>query len=168
MNTGLAVVLMGVSGCGKTTVGRLLAAELGCAFIEGDDFHSQAEVAKMSAGIPLEDEDRRPWLALLADEIAAATAAGRRIVLACSALKAAYRDILARGSPSVVFVHLSGPQELIAARIARREGHFFPPALLASQYAILEPPGELEVSIDAAPGAIVAAIVRLLRGRGLA
>ncbi len=172
MDKGLAIVLMGVAGCGKTTVGRLLAAELGCGFVEGDDFHSAAEVAKMSAGVPLDDSDRQPWLEQLAGVIAAATDAGRTIVLACSALKASYRRVLAGGGSvdrRIVFVHLAGPQELVAARLAARKGHFFPRGLLASQYADLEPlpPGEMTVSIAGTPQAITARIVELLGRRGL-
>lgn len=135
------IVVMGVSGCGKSTTGAALAARLGWDLIEGDSFHPPANVAKMKAGHPLDDEDRRPWLEALAAEIAAHDAAGRHAVLCCSALRRSYRDILRRGAPGVWFVHVHGPRELLAERLGAREGHFFPPALLQSQLETLEPLG---------------------------
>jgi carbohydrate kinase (thermoresistant glucokinase family) len=132
------LVVMGVAGCGKTTVAERLAAELGWAFAEGDAYHPPANVAKMSAGLPLDDDDRGPWLEALAGWIAAREAKGRSSIVACSALRRAYRDILRGGAPLVRFVHLHGDFDLLAARIGAREGHFFPPELLASQFEALE------------------------------
>ena len=135
------VVVMGVSGSGKTTVGEALAAELGWRFVEGDSFHPAANVAKMSAGIPLDDADRRPWLEALAAEIARDEAAGRSSVVGCSSLKRAYRDILRTGSPRVRFLHVHGDRAVLAERVSHRPGHFFPATLLDSQLATLEPLG---------------------------
>jgi len=155
------LVVMGVSGSGKTTVGSLLAGRLGWPYAEADDFHSEANVAKMAAGRPLTDEDRRPWLAAIAawlDDRIARHGAG---VVTCSALKRAYRDVLRR--PEVGFVYLEGSQELIARRLAARHGHFFRAEMLASQFADLEPPAPDEaavtVPIGGAPDAIVQAIL---------
>lgn len=130
---------MGVSGCGKTAVGQALAAELGWPFFDGDDFHPPANVAKMTAGTPLTDADRWPWLDRLAAEMAAVNTRGGDAVLACSALKQAYRDRLA-GAGDVRFVHLAGDPETIAARLASRAHRYMPSTLLASQLATLEPP----------------------------
>ncbi len=147
------VVVMGVAGCGKTTVAELLARRLGCDLAEADAFHSQANVAKMSAGIALTDEDRWPWLADIAAWIGREAAAGRAAVVTCSALKRAYRDVLRRASPGVVFLHLTGSKALLAARISARKGHFMPPSLLDSQLATLEPlgPEEPGVTVDVTP-----------------
>lgn len=139
------LVLMGVSGSGKSTVGRLLSAELGWDFAEGDRMHPPANVRKMAAGHPLDDEDRWPWLARVAGWVHAHTAQGRPGIVACSALKRRYRDVL-RGD-RVVFVYLAGTKEQIARRVAARHGHFMPPALLNSQFADLEPPGGDEEAI---------------------
>jgi gluconokinase len=130
------VVVMGVAGTGKTTIGPMLAKRLGVPYAEGDDFHPEANVAKMSAGVPLTDDDRRPWL----DAIGAWTLqrAGRGGVVSCSALARSYRDRLRGWAPDLVFVHLTGDRELIGARMARRSGHFMPTALLDSQYAALQ------------------------------
>lgn len=149
------VVVMGVAGSGKSTVAARLAARLGCELAEADAFHSPANVAKMSAGIPLDDEDRRPWLAEIAAWIRERDQAGRSAVVACSALKRAYRDVLRAASPHVVFVHLAAAPELAAARVQGRAGHFMPESLVASQYAALEPlePDERGVTV-AAGGAI--------------
>ena len=138
----MIVVMMGVSGCGKTSVGRALAAALGWPFIEGDDYHPPDNVAKMAAGVPLDDADRWPWLDRLADEIGAIAARGDGAVLACSALKQSYRDrLVARAPPGAVrFVHLTGDFESIAARLAKRHHRYMPASLLASQFATLEPP----------------------------
>jgi gluconokinase len=133
------VVVMGVSGSGKTTVGEALAVALGWRFVEGDAFHPPANVAKMSAGIPLDDADREPWLRALAAEIARDEAAGRSSVIGCSSLKRAYRDILRSGAPRVRFLHVHGDTEILAERVSHRPGHFFPAALLESQLAALEP-----------------------------
>ncbi len=131
------IVVMGVSGCGKSTVGAALAARLGLPFIEGDGLHAPASVAKMAAGLPLEDADRWPWL----DRIGAALAAPPGgAVASCSALRRAYRDRLRAAVPGLAFLHLAGDRTTIAARVAARPGHFMPPALIDSQFATLEPP----------------------------
>lgn len=154
-----ALVVMGVSGSGKSTIADKLAASLGWTYEDGDRFHPPANVAKMSAGHPLTDEDRWPWLQAIADEIDRVCAAGERAVIACSALKRAYRDILVHGRNDVRIVFLKGTQELIANRLAARKGHFMPPGLLDSQFKTLEPPGMEErpvtVSIDASVETIV-------------
>jgi carbohydrate kinase (thermoresistant glucokinase family) len=135
------LVLMGVSGCGKTTVAELVARAHGVAFQEGDALHPPANVAKMSAGHPLTDEDRRPWLRAIAAVIDTWLAAGQSGLVTCSALKRAYRDILIGVRQGVRLVYLRGDKSLIAERMARRRGHFMPPALLDSQFATLEEPG---------------------------
>ena len=139
------LVIMGVSGGGKSTVAGLLAGGLGWDLAEGDDMHPAANIAKMAAGHPLDDADRWPWLARVADWIGVRTAADRPGIVTCSALKRSYRDVL-RG-PSVVFVYLAGSRELIARRVAARQGHFMPAALLDSQFDALEPPGPDEQAI---------------------
>ena len=161
-----ALVVMGVSGSGKSTIADKLAARLGWDFEDGDKFHPAGNVAKMSAGHPLTDEDRWPWLQAIADEIDGVCKAGQHAVIACSALKRAYRDILVHGRDDVRIIYLRGTQELIASRLALRKGHFMPPGLLDSQFKTLEPPGECEnpvtVSIDAPVEAIVDDIVNQL------
>ncbi len=163
--------MMGVSGSGKTTIARGVAAHLGWEVIEGDSLHPPENIAKMKAGTPLTDADRRPWLQAIAREIDAVRAAGRSAVVACSALKRSYRTILIGDRPDVVLVYLQGSHELIAARIAARKGHFMPPSLLESQFADLEEPGpdERPIVLSVAPGpeAIVAAALEALRGRGI-
>jgi gluconokinase len=153
---------MGVSGCGKTAVGRLLAEQLGVEFIEGDAFHSAASVTKMAAGIPLTDADRAAWLAILSARIATAQQTGDGLVLACSALKRQYRDQLRAGDPTLCFAHLDGSPALLAQRLESRSGHFMPASLLASQLHDLEPlqADECGLRLDIAhpPGASVAAI----------
>jgi gluconokinase len=139
------LVIMGVSGCGKSTVAGLLAGRLGWDLAEGDDMHPPANIAKMSAGQPLDDADRWPWLARVAEWIHTHTTAGRPGIVTCSALKRSYRDEL--GGPSVIFVFLSGPREVIERRLAARHGHFMPLALLDSQFAALEPPSPDEDAI---------------------
>ncbi|MBM3537744.1 MAG: gluconokinase [Alphaproteobacteria bacterium] len=148
----MIVVVMGVSGVGKTTVGRTLAERLNAVFLEGDRFHPPANVAKMSAGTPLTDDDREPWLRALAAEAENAAAQGRNVVVACSALKRAYRRILTERAAKR-FVHLTGDPALIKARLDARVGHYMPPSLLPSQLAALEPPGAEEgaVVVDIAP-----------------
>jgi gluconokinase len=146
-----AWIVMGVSGCGKSDIGRRLASALGARFIEGDRFHPPENVAKMSAGVPLGDADRQGWLAALRAEIVRAGEAGEEVVLACSALKRAYRDLLRGGTQGQVrFVHLHGERALIAQRMAARSGHFMPPALLDSQLSALEPlqPDEAGITLD--------------------
>ena len=165
--TPCALVVMGVSGSGKTTIADKLAERLGWTFEDGDRFHPASNVAKMSAGHPLSDEDRWPWLRAIADEIDRVCAAGEHAVIACSALKRAYRDILVHGRDDVRIIYLKGTQELIAGRLAARKGHFMPPGLLDSQFKTLEPPDENEnpvtESIDASVEAIVDDIIRQAR-----
>jgi gluconokinase len=165
----MVIVLMGVSGSGKTTVGKLLANALGAEFAEGDAYHPPENIEKMRQGIPLKDADRWPWLKILSAEIDRWVAAGTPVVLACSALKQGYRDVLAKGRPEVRFVHLEGDKGLIRERLARRRGHYMPATLLDSQFAALEPPSDaLTVDVAGTPEAIAAAIVRALdqaRGR---
>jgi gluconokinase len=147
----MILVLMGVSGSGKTTIGKVLAGELGWTFVEGDDFHPRANVEKMHRGEPLDDNDRRPWLHALRDRIDQAAERGENVVLACSALKHDYRVYLEKHSPhSVRFVYLRGSEELIRQRLAQRHGHFMPSGLLHSQFETLEPP-EDALTIDVAP-----------------
>ena len=162
-----ALVVMGVSGSGKSTIADKLAERLRWKYEDGDRFHPASNVAKMSAGQPLTDEDRWPWLQAIADEIDRVCGAGEHAVIACSALKRAYRDILVHGRSDVRIIYLKGTQELIASRLALRKHHFMPPGLLASQFRTLEPPDASEnpvtVSIDASVETIVDDIVRQLR-----
>ena len=160
------VVVMGVSGSGKTTVGRELAASLGWRFEEGDALHPAANVEKMRHAIPLTDEDRWPWLHAIAEVIDGWRAKGEHGVLACSALKRAYRDIIIGARGDAALVYLQGSKELIAARMAARHDHFMPVALLDSQFATLEEPGADErpivVSIDQPAADIVHQVVAWL------
>jgi gluconokinase len=133
------LVMMGVSGVGKTSVAEEIVARTGWAFVEGDDLHPEANRAKMTAGTPLDDDDRWPWLRRIATWIGEQEAAGRDAVLTCSALKRSYRELLSDGHPSVWFVHLLAPRELIQNRVDNRRGHYMPPSLLGSQLATLEP-----------------------------
>lgn len=150
---------MGVSGSGKSTIGAPLAARLGLPFLDADEFHPPENVAKMAAGIPLDDDDRRPWLERLNAELRSRSAA----VLACSALKQSYRDILARDLPAPVFVFLNGGIELIRSRLATRRHRYMPASLLESQFAALEPPAEgIEVDVAQPPERCVEAIERAL------
>jgi gluconokinase len=157
---------MGVSGSGKSTIADSLAERLVWTYEDGDRFHPASNVAKMSAGQPLTDEDRWPWLQAIADEIDRVCEAGERAVIACSALKRAYRDILVHGRNDVRIIYLNGTPDLIATRLSLRKGHFMPPGLLASQFKTLEPPGGSEnpvtVSIDDSVDAIVDDIIRQL------
>lgn len=156
----LRIVVMGVSGSGKTTLGRLLATMLDARFFEADEFHAPESIAKMSAGIALTDEDRWPWLERLAEAVAAEA---RPAVVACSALKRSYRDLLRQRLGAVRFVHPHGDPKIILARMAARTDHYMPPELLKSQIATLEDPaGEplvFEVPITGVPAAIVAALL---------
>ena len=146
----MVVILMGVSGAGKTTVGRLLAAALGWTFYEGDDLHAPANVGKMSRGLPLTDEDRLPWLLALRKLIEDCLQRGENAVVTCSALKRAYREILKDGDAEVVFVYLKAAPRRIAERLERRHGHFVKENLLESQLATLEEPSPEEaLTVDA-------------------
>ncbi|MEU3276518.1 gluconokinase [Streptomyces antibioticus] len=152
MHTPHVVVVMGVAGTGKTTVGPLLAARLGVPYAEGDEFHQPANIAKMSAGTPLDDADRLPWLDAIGGWARERTGLGG--VVSCSALKRSYRDRLRAAAPGLVFLHLSGSRELIEDRMGHRRGHFMPTALLDSQFATLEPltADEAGVTVDVTDG----------------
>lgn len=157
----MVIVLMGVSGSGKTTVGRLLARKLRWAFYEGDDFHPAANKRKMSEGLALNDADRAPWLSALRDQVADSLARNENAVLSCSALGQAYRDRLAL--QGVRFAYLKGEPDLIAQRLEKRRGHFFAPQLLASQFEVLEEPrAAVVVGIGQDPEAIANEIMRQL------
>ena len=155
----MILVVMGVSGCGKSTVGQLLASRLHCRFLDGDEFHPPENVAKMAAGVPLTDADRRPWLQALNGKLQEQPNA----VLACSALKESYRQLLSQGLPEYRFVHLRGSIELIRARLAERRHRFMPASLLESQFASLEPPhGAIEIDIAQPPERCVEEILAAL------
>ena len=152
-----AIIVMGVASCGKTTIGEALAAQLGAAFIEGDQLHGEANVAKMAGGTPLTDDDRWPWLARVGEAL---QGPGGKIA-SCSALKKSYREaITVAAKRPVLFVHLHGSPDVLEKRMANRKGHFMPPTLLASQLATLEMPTENEnaitINIDQKPEAIIA------------
>jgi carbohydrate kinase (thermoresistant glucokinase family) len=157
-------VVMGVCGCGKSEIGRSLAAALHVPFLEGDAFHSSANVAKMAAGTPLDDDDRTDWLQRLQSEISAARERGEGLVLACSALKQRYRDVLRAGDPGLRFAHLTGERCLIAERMQARTAHYMPTSLLDSQLRDLEPLGadEAGIALDVslAPPAIINEILQ--------
>lgn len=158
----MVMIVMGVTGAGKTTIGRLLAEQSGWEFADADDFHPPANVEKMRRGIPLNDDDRRPWLERLHDEIAHWIAAQRNVVLACSALKRSYRQKLEVG-PQVRFVYLKGSEDLIAERLRARHGHFAGEQILAGQFADLEEPETaLTIEIASTPEQIVAQIRKKL------
>jgi gluconokinase len=158
------IIIFGVSGAGKTTVGKLLAEELGWSFYEADDFHSRHNVEKMHAGIPLTDEDRWPWLESLRNLIQTCLAKGENSVLACSALKKTYRDRL-RVSAGVQFVYLRGDFALVAEQLRHRRGHFMNPALLQSQFADLEEPQPSEKAVIVELGRKPDEIVREIRSK---
>jgi gluconokinase len=164
--TPCALVIMGVSGSGKTTIADKLAERLGWPCEDGDKYHPKSNVEKMSAGHPLTDEDRWPWLNAIADEIGRVCEAGGHVVVACSALKRTYRNVLLRGRDDVRIVFLNGTQKLIADRLLLRKDHFMPPGLLDSQFKTLEIPrpdeNAIDVSIDASVDAIVDNIIRNL------
>jgi len=158
----MIVVLMGVSGSGKSTVGAALAATLGWRWIDADDLHPPQNVAKMAAGIPLTDDDRGPWLDRIVDALRRAAAEGADVVLACSALKQRYRDRLAQAG-DVRFVHLRGDPQTIAARLTTRHHRYMPATLLESQFATLEVPAhaidvDITMSVDAQVATIIAAL----------
>ncbi|WP_045704752.1 gluconokinase [Streptomyces rubellomurinus] len=163
----LTVVVMGVSGVGKTTLARLLADRLDLPFAEADEFHPPANIAKMSAGIPLDDQDRAPWLRAIGAWLKARTEDGTGGVVTCSALKHGYRDILRAAAPEAFFLHLSGGHDLVEDRISHRTGHFMPASLLDSQYAALEPLGADErgavLDVGPSPEELVEMAVDLLR-----
>jgi gluconokinase len=146
----VTLVVMGVSGVGKSSVAAELVRRTGWEFVEGDDLHPESNRAKMASGIPLDDDDRWPWLRRVAAWIGEQETAGRSAVVTCSALKRSYRDLLLDGHPSVQFVHLLAPPELIASRVTARTNHYMPPSLLDSQLAILEPllPDEPGIRVD--------------------
>jgi gluconokinase len=146
------LVVMGVSGSGKSTVAALLASRTGCALADGDDFHTASSIARMAAGQPLDDRWRAPWLAAIASWLAECAARGECAVVSCSALTRAYRHVLRGVGPDVCMVHLAGSRDLVAQRLATRRGHFMPLELLDSQYAVLEPlgPDEPGITVDLA------------------
>jgi gluconokinase len=164
-----AIIVMGVSGAGKSTIAKALAERLNCELVEGDSLHPPGNVDKMSRGIPLGDDDRMPWLQAIAARIEVARRARRPIVVTCSALKRTYRDTLCDGRHDVGFVYLRGAKELIAARLAARKNHFMPAKLLDSQFAALQEPGADEpsimVPIEPAPDLIVESIVAMVTAR---
>jgi gluconokinase len=163
---GAVLVVMGVSGCGKTTVGRNLAQRTGWPFLDADDLHSPEAVAKMAGGVPLTDADRWPWLDRVATWIEERRASGEPGIVACSALKRAYRDHLRRADPGLVFVYLRADRQAIGDRLARRSGHFFPLVLVWAQFDDLEEPGPEEdvitVPIGQSPGTQVDTVIRAL------
>jgi gluconokinase len=164
----MVIVVMGVSGSGKTTVGTLLAARLGWPYAEADDLHSPENIAKMASGHPLTDADRRPWLEAIAGWIDSRAAAGGSGVVTCSALKRSYRDFLRGNRHTVRIVYLAGSRDVIARRLTGRQGHFFTAELLDSQFADLEPPtpdeAVISVPIDRPADQIVDAILAVLDG----
>ena len=157
-------VVMGVSGCGKSSIGTALASALGASFIEGDDFHPPANVAKMSAGSALTDDDRVQWLQNLQEQIRKARAQGGGVVLSCSALKRRYRDVLRAAEPALRFAHLNGERDVIFTRMQARVGHYMPLSLLDSQLSLLEPlqadEAGLQLDINQPPQQLVDAILK--------
>ncbi|MHA7305403.1 gluconokinase [Arthrobacter sp. TMN-49] len=164
-STAPQVVVMGVSGSGKSTIGALVADAMNLPFLDGDALHPLANIHKMAEGTPLTDEDRWPWLGIVGDELAAASAKG--MVIACSALKRRYRDVIRAKAPGTIFLHLDGTLEVLSARLEGRSGHFMPPSLLTSQLAALEPLAvdERAVVIDVSAG-ITAILVEAQAGIG--
>jgi gluconokinase len=147
----MILILMGVTGSGKTTIGSKLARELGWEFHDGDNFHSSSNIAKMKQGIPLTDEDRLPWLLAIQEFMKQCLKRGRNVIIACSALKKEYRKLLLMGEPGVQFVHLKGSIDIIRDRMEKRKGHYMNPKLVDSQFATLEEPLETEaLSFDVA------------------
>ncbi|MDN5917053.1 MAG: gluconokinase [Pseudonocardia sp.] len=159
MTATTTLIVMGVSGVGKTTVARALAERTGWPFTEGDDLHPDANRAKMAAGHPLDDDDRWPWLRRIADRIGAQEAAGASSVITCSALRRRYRDLLRDGHPSVCFVHLAADEQVLRARVEGRHHEYMPATLLDSQLAVLQPPAEDEPAVTVDASAAVEEIV---------
>lgn len=167
-NDDVVVVVMGVSGCGKSSVAKRISRATGWEFAEGDDFHSEASVAKMHAGEPLTDDDRRPWLEAIAEWISAKQSRGESAVITCSALKRGYRDRLRRGCPAVRFLHVDVPGQLLRHRLENRHGHYMPADLLASQLKSLEPleadePGTTIVGLGTEEAVLARALAALGR-----
>lgn len=164
---GAQIIVMGVSGSGKSTIGALIAGALGVPFVDGDALHPQSNVEKMAGGTPLNDDDRWPWLATVGSTLATAGKEGTGMVIACSALRRAYRDAILKNAPATRFVHLSGSREVLASRLEGRSDHFMPPSLLDSQFATLEPLADDEpgivVDIDQPVPAIVSEAVDAIR-----
>lgn len=166
MSTPAIVLVTGVAGSGKTTIGTRLAQRLGWPYFEGDDFHPPANRERMARGLPLDDSDRAPWLAALRECMDEVRAAGGRAVFSCSALREAHRERLVGGCDDVLLVHLAGDYDTIHERAMQRQGHFFDPALVASQFETLEPPRDaLVIDVRDTPDAIVDRIVRALGWR---
>ncbi|MCH1882373.1 gluconokinase [Agrococcus sp. ARC_14] len=164
-----SMIIMGVQGSGKSTIGSALAERLNIDFIDGDDLHPKANKDKMASGTPLTDEDRVPWLKIIGQTIADGSAKGRVTIVACSALKRWYRELLRSSDASLVFVHLVGDKDLLADRLAHRDHEYMPSTLLDSQIDTLEPLAEWErgiaISIEQPPAAIVDEVTRILMGR---
>lgn len=164
-----SIVVMGVQGSGKSTIGRALGERLGVMFVDGDDLHPAANKAKMASGIPLDDEDRVPWLKTIGALVAERRADGEATIVACSALRRWYRELLRASDPELVFVCLEGDPALVADRLSRRDHEFMPPTLLASQYETFEPlaawEGGVTVPVTLSPDEIVARVVEELPAR---
>ena len=160
---GAQIIVMGVSGSGKSTIGALIAGALGVPFVDGDALHPQSNIEKMAGGTPLNDDDRWPWLAKVGETLADAGRKGQGMVIACSALRRSYRDAIRKSAPAARFVHLSGSREVLSSRLEGRTDHFMPPSLLDSQFATLEPlagdEAGIVVDIDQPVPAIVAEAV---------
>jgi len=162
----MVYVVMGVSGCGKTTVGKLLAKEKEIPFFDADDFHPENNIQKMQAGLPLNDDDREPWLNILSEKIREWNDESGA-VLACSALKKSYRNTLKSETSDVTFIWLDGSYDLIKSRMQNRVGHYMPPGLLQSQFDALEPPSHaVKISIDQSPDSILSDIIQNLKKAG--
>ncbi len=159
-----AVIVMGVSGSGKSTVGRRIARRLGCEFADGDDYHSDANVDKMAAGVPLDDVDRQPWLERLHELLADRLERGQCIVLACSALKQRYRDTLRAADPRVHFLYLSGNVDTISARMQARRQHYMKPGMLESQFDALEEPTDRDAVVVDVRGSLGKVVRKSLAG----
>ncbi len=159
----MIIVVMGVAGSGKTTIGQLLSSKLGWPFFEGDDFHSKANVEKMAQGTPLTDEDRADWLSAIAGQIKLLEKESRSGVIACSALKNSYRIKLSKAAKDIKFVFLRGDYDLLQERLESREGHFMKPSMLKSQFETLEEPeNSIDVDIKDAPEKIVEIIIQMI------